>query len=143
MTKYRLNWKGILFSSEALLLADSEPAWILIIPILLFLFIPKLIFSYLMVSDEGIELFYWPNYRHKSTWEKIDYLGKVTLIGNSTSDVLYLHDETGIARKAKINRHRGIKEKQIIPLSDFREWPKGQLYSDLLRFIPEIIEGSN
>jgi len=139
MTKYRLNWKGILFSSEALLLADSEPSWIIIFPILLFLFIPKLIFSYLMVSDEGIELLYWPNYRLKSTWEKIDHLGKVTVIGSLTSDVLYLRDETGETRTVEINRPRGIKEKHIISLSDFRGWPKGQLYSALLRFIPEII----
>ena len=139
MTRYRLNWKGILYSSEGLLFAGSEPSWVLTIPILLFLFFPKLIFSYLMVSDEGIELLYWPNYRLKSSWEEIGYLGKVTVIGNLTSDVLYLRCETGEANGVEINRHRGIQEKCIIPLSDFRGWPKGQLYTDLLRFIPDII----
>ena len=139
MTRYRLNWKGILYSSEGLLFAGSEPSWVLTIPILLFLFFPKLIFSYLMVSDEGIELLYWPNYRLKSSWEELENLGKVTVIGNLTSDVLYLRGETGEANGVEINRHRGIQEKCIIPLSDFRGWPKGQLYTDLLRFIPDII----
>ncbi|MCK4816700.1 hypothetical protein KA005_13095 [bacterium] len=139
MTRYRLNWKGILYSSEGLLFAGSEPSWVLTIPILLFLFFPKLIFSYLMVSDEGIELLYWPNYRLKSSWEELENLGKVTVIGSLTSDVLYLRGETGEANGVEIDRHRGIKEKRIIPLSDFRGWPKGQLYTDLLRFIPDII----
>ena len=142
MSNYRLNLKGILFSSEALLFADSESSWVLTIPILLFLFIPKLIFSYLMVSDEGIELLYWPNYRIKSTWDMIDHLGKVTVIGSLTSDVLFLRGETEETSAGGMNRHRGIKERRIIPLSDFRGWPKGQLYSDLLRLIPDIIKRS-
>jgi len=139
MKNYRLNWKGIFFSSEALLLADSEPSWILTFPILLFLFIPKLIFSYLLVSDEGIELLYWPNYRIKSTWDMIDCLGKVSVLGSITSDVLFLRSETGDISAVDISRHRGIKERRIIPLSDFRGWPKGQLFCDLQRFIPDII----
>ena len=143
MLNYRLNWKGILFSSEALLFADSEPSWVLTFPILLFLFIPKLIFSYLKVSDEGIELLYWPNYRIKSTWDMIDHLGKVTVIGSLTSDVLFLRGETEETSAVEINRHRGIKERRIIPLSDFRGWPKGQLYCDLLRLIPDIIKRSD
>ena len=142
MSNYRLNLKGILFSSEALLFADSESSWVLTIPILLFLFIPKLTFSYLMVSDEGIELLYWPNYRIKSTWDMIDHLGKVTVIGSLTSDVLFLRGETEETSAVGMNRHRGIKERRIIPLSDFRGWPKGQLYSDLLRLIPDIIKRS-
>jgi hypothetical protein len=142
MLNYRLNLKGILFSSEALLFADSESSWVLTIPILLFLFIPKLIFSYLKVSDEGIELLYWPNYRIKSTWDMIDHLGKVSVIGSLTSDVLFLRGETEETSAVELNRHRGIKERRIIPLSDFRGWPKGQLYSDLLRLIPDIIKRS-
>ena len=126
-----------------MLFADSEPSWVLTFPILLFLFIPKLIFSYLKVSDEGIELLYWPNYRIKSTWDMIDHLGKVTVIGSLTSDVLFLRGETEETSAVEINRHRGIKERRIIPLSDFRGWPKGQLYCDLLRLIPDIIKRSD
>ena len=143
MTKYRLSWKGILFSSEALLFADSESSWVFTIPILMFLFIPKLIFSYLVISDEGLELLYWPNYRLETTWKELDRLGSVTVIGSLTSDLLYLRGKFVDANAEEIDRHRGIRERRVISLSDFKGWPKGQLHDDLERYIPDIIEGIN
>ena len=96
-----------------------------------------------MISDEGLELFYWPNYRLKTTWEELDRLGSVTGFGSLTSDVLYLRGKSVGANAEEIDRHRGIQERRVVSLSDFKGWPKGQLHDDLLRFIPDIIKGIN
>ncbi len=140
MATHRLGWKGILFSSGALLYADAEAPRILMVPILLFLYIPKLVLSYLKVSDEGIELHYWPNYRFNVQWDEIERLGKAIVIGERTIDILYVRTGDREGTAAAVDRRRGIREKRIIPLSDFRGWPAGALYNELVRFIPEIMQ---
>ena len=112
MTKYRLSWRGVLFSSEALLYADANTPRILIFLILLFLYLPKLLFSYLAVTHDGIHIHYWPNYHHKVTWDEIDRIGKVMLYKRIPSDALYLHSEHGESFGQEIDRYHGIREKR-------------------------------
>jgi hypothetical protein len=138
--KYRLSWKGVLFASEALLYEDADTPRFLLIPILVFLYLPKLFLSYLEVSDQGINLFYWPNYRINVSWQEVNRLGKAIFLGRQSSDVLYLRKGPEEGIPSLIDRHRGFREKRIIPLSDFRGWPDGDLYNDLMRYIPNIIQ---
>ena len=57
-------------------------------------------------------------------------------IGKKSSDALYLKgSEAGV-----IDRHQGLRKKRVIPLSDFRGWPDGELFNDLMRYIPDIIQ---
>ena len=136
-TRHRLNWKGMLLTSETLLYADPDTPWILLIPILVFLYLPSLFFSYLKVTAEGVELFYWPRYRVRSSWEGIDRLGEVRLLGKIPHDALILKEAEP---RGNISRHQGIRKKWIIPLGDFRGWPEGILFQELHRHIPEILD---
>jgi hypothetical protein len=137
-SRYRLNWKGMLFVTESLLYADSDTPWILLLPILVFLYLPALFFSYLKLSPEEIELFYWPRYRLTSSWENIDHLGEVTLLGKIPYDALILKSAQ---QTQGLSRQRGIRKKWIIPLDDFRGWPDGELYKQLrehLAWFPRV-----
>ena len=132
---YRLNWKGRLLISETLLYADPDTPWILLLPILIFLYLPSLFLSYLKINPEGVELFYWPGYRLKSSWEEIDYLGDVTLLGKIPHDALLLKN----AEQARaLSRQQGIRKKWIIPLGDFQGWPEGKLHQALTKYRPDI-----
>jgi hypothetical protein len=141
MNIHRLSWKGVLFSSEALLYAAPDTPQFLLMPILIFLYLPKLFLSYLRISDSGIELFYWPNYRQKTSWENIERLGEVFYLEKFTQQALYLRSESG--EKVDIKREKGLREKLIIPLSDFRGWPTGTLYDELQKHIPHILREVN
>ena len=135
-SRHRLNWKGMLLSSESLLYADPDTPWILMLPILILLYLPSLFFSYLKVNEEGLELFYWPRYRLKSSWEGIKYLGEVTLLGKIPHAALYLKDAEPTQ---SLSRHQGIRKKWIIPLGDFRGWPDGSLSQELSMYIPDLL----
>jgi len=135
--RYRLNWKGMLLISETLLYADPDTPWILMIPILAFLYLPSLFLSYLKVSSKGIELFYWPTYRLKSNWKDIKRLGYVTLLGKIPYDALYLID---VEPYQSVSRYVGIQKKWTITLDDFRGWPEGKLHRQLKEYLPWINE---
>jgi hypothetical protein len=127
----------MLLTSEALLYADADTSWILMVPVLIFLYLPSLFLSYLKVNEEGIELLYWPSYRLKSSWDEISHLGNVTLLGKIPFDALYLKKSE---QERGVSRHRGIRKKWIIPLGDFRGWPEGELYEQLQIYLPRFFE---
>ena len=140
MAKFRLSFKGVMFISEALLYADADTPQIIMLPIILFLFIPKLIFSYLETSPDGIKVHYWPNYNLRVGWEIIGRLGKASFLGKSNCDVLYLRDSQSEPPLDEISRQNGIQQKRLVALGDFKGWPKGGLHQELVRFIPEIVD---
>jgi hypothetical protein len=139
MTKFRLSWKGIMFISEALLYADADTPQFIILPIIVFLFLPKLFFSYLETSSTGIEVHYWPNYHLRVEWDEMGRLGKASFLARSNCDAIYLRNPQGETDSGEITREVGIYQKRLIALSDFRDWPKGGLRQELVRFIPEIM----
>ncbi len=139
MATYRLSWKGVLLSSEALLYTTPDTAQFILIPILLLLYLPKLLFSYLRITENGIELFYWPNYHLSAKWEEIEQLGKVSYIWNNSQDVLIIRRIEGKSITQGLDRHQAMQEKRIIPLEDFRGWPEGNLSDELQKHIPVIV----
>ena len=139
-TRHRLNWRGMLLSSETLLYADPDTPWILLVPILIFLYLPSLFFSYIKTSADGIELYYWPRYRVKAKWEDIDRLGEVTLLGKIPHEALILKNAEPTQA---LSRHQGIRKKWIIPLGDFRGWPEGKLQQALTKYKPDLTPQGN
>jgi hypothetical protein len=140
MAKFRLSLKGVMFISEALLYADADTPQIIMLPIILFLFIPKLIFSFLETSLDGIRVHYWPNYHIRVGWQMIDRLGKASFLGKTNCDALHLRNLQGKPSAYEISRHAGIQQKRLIALSDFKGWPNGDLHQELVQFIPEIVD---
>jgi hypothetical protein len=137
---FRLGWKGVLSTAEWLLYADSDLSLWIFLPLFFFLFLPRLFLSYLRLSSQGVEIHYWPNYRESYSWSEIEHLGQCRTMGVMTCEALYLHHTSSASDHEIISRTAGLKQKRLIPLSDFRGWSHGRLARVLTRFIPEIID---
>jgi hypothetical protein len=129
-----------LFISEALLYAGADTPQFIMLPILVFLFLPKLFFSYLETSPDGIRVHYWPNYHFQAAWDEIGRLGKASFLGKSNCDALYLKKVRGENSPEVMSRQSGIQQKQLVALSDFGGWPGGRLHQVLSWYIPQILE---
>lgn len=136
--KYRLSWKGALHLSTPLLYIEDEHALIFVIPILLLLYIPKLLFSYLRVSPQGLELRYASLYRVKTSWQNIEHFGKSKAYGEFTRDALFLKKAVAVAPENRVARWLGDKIIREIVIGDFRGWPDGELAQALQQHIPHI-----
>jgi len=130
----------MMFISEALLYADADTPQFILLPILVFLFLPKLLFSYLEITSNGIRAHYWPNFSYRAEWQEIERLGKATFLGKAKCDALYLITPRGETFSDSMSRQQGIQTQSLIALSDFKGWPKGRLYQDLFRRISEVLE---
>ena len=135
---YRFNWKGMLYATWPLLYIEPDSASCLVIPMLVFLYVPSLFLSYLRVSDEGVELLHWPRYRVRARWDEVTRLDKCRAFGKFKFDALYLRESAqGEARKLA-DREMGEFRKNIISLTDFRGWPEGRLAEDIRRYLPQM-----
>jgi hypothetical protein len=101
------------------------------------LYLPSLFLSYLRISADGLELHYWPTYRVHVAWQDVERLGKCKFLGFFPCDALYLNRADARVRNATI-REWALAKRCIIPLSDFRGWPAGELEADLRRYIPYV-----
>jgi len=133
---FRLGWKGVFCEAEPLLSMDGNtPLWISL-PIVLVLFLPRLLLSYLRVGPAGMEVRYWPRYRARIPWGAVERLGECLALGPFKRDALYLSGAgTGV-----LHRETGLRQNLIIPISDFHGWPDGRLREELTRFIPRVVE---
>ena len=134
---YRLGWRGILYHSDAWLYLTPDTPGCLVIALLVGLYIPSLFLSYLKVSPEGLELSYWPTYRIRLSWQDVERVGKCKALGVFPCDALYLDRAEARERNATI-REWGLAKRCIVPLSDFRGWPTGELAKDLRRYLPQL-----
>ena len=139
MRIYRFGWKGVLFNSDAWLYAESGTPGLLFAVLFIALYIPSLFLSYLKVTTTGLELHYWPLYRVFAAWDEVERLGTCKALIVFSCDALYLKRPAAAEKNAKL-REWGLAKKCIVPLSDFRAWPSGELRADLLRHIPHVFQ---
>lgn len=127
----------MLYHSDAWLYLAPDTPGCLVAALMVGLYIPSLFLSYLKVSPDGLELHYWPIYRIRVAWQDVERLGKCKLLGVFSCDALYLNRAEARARNATI-REWGLAKRCIVPLSDFRGWPDGELADDLRWYIPHV-----
>jgi hypothetical protein len=137
MNVYRLGWKGILYNSDAWLYLQPDVPGLLLLLLMVALYLPSLFLSYLKVSSSGMELHYWPYYRVFVRWDEIDRIGLCRALLVFPCEALYLNKAEAKEKNATI-REWGLVKQCIVPLSDFRTWPDGELKRDLQRYIPHI-----
>ena len=138
--QYRLSWKGALHLSSPLLYADSEHSLIFVIPILIMLYLPKLLFSCLKLSAEGLELRYAAVYRAQTSWENIERFGKSNTHGEFPRDALLLKKAVAVEPENAVVRWLGQKTTQEFIIGDFRGWPDGELAQSIRQYAPHIFE---
>lgn len=135
---YRLNMGGMLRHPNLWDASATGSQGCLTTALLLLLYLPSLLRSYLRVSPEGLELYYWPLYRLRAAWPEVVRLGTCKMLGLFPCDALYLDRPESQAREAFV-REWGLAKRCVVPVGDFRGWPAGPLAADVGRYIPHIL----
>lgn len=138
--KYRLSLKGALRLSAYWLRWDENDVLILVVPLLL-QHILKVLFSYLRVSAEGLELCYAAECQVMTSWQNIERLGKSDFQGEYfSSDALILKKPVMAVPENKLARLIARKAMEVIVVGDFKGWPDGELAQSIRQYAPHIFE---
>jgi hypothetical protein len=107
---------------------------------LLLLPIGRAIFSYLLLSDGGLEYRLWPLHRIRANWEDVDTIKKSSL--PFQGDILTLKKADTSGFNISLDFYRGnfgfTKTAQIIPLYQFDGWHSGILEMELRKYAPTL-----
>jgi len=98
------------------------------------------IFSYVAVSDSGIDYKYWPFHRIRGTWQDVDEIYKSPLPFQGEMLRLKRADTSGY--QINISPKRGNlgvgKTIPVIPLYLFSGWSNHELQTDLKNYVPNL-----
>ena len=102
--------------------------------------IGRAIFSYLLLSEEGLEYRLWPLHRIRARWEDVEQIKKSPR--PFQGDVLTLkHAETsGFHFSLDFTKGNGgtTRTAQIIPLHQIDGWQNGKLENELRKYAPHL-----
>jgi hypothetical protein len=103
------------------------------------------VFSYLAVSDSGIEYRYWPFYRIHGTWQDVDEIYKSPLPLQGEMLRLKSADTSGYQINISIKRGKIEVGKTIpvIPLYIFSGWSNRELQAELKNHAPNLFINSS
>jgi len=100
----------------------------------------RALFSYLAVSDSGIDYRYWPFHRIRGTWQDVDEIYKSPL--SFQGEMLRLKRADASGYHINIDFRRGNLEANktlpVIPLYFFSGWVKRELLVDLKNHAPNL-----
>lgn len=109
--------------------------------------IGRAIFSYLLISSDGLEYFLWPAHKIRCTWNDVDQIKKSFL--PFQGDILMLKSaEVSGFQKILLNFNKSnfgvVKTLPIIPLYQIDGWQNGELKNELIKYVPNLFaEQSN
>jgi hypothetical protein len=103
--------------------------------------IGRAIFSYLLISEEGLEYHLWPAHKIRCTWNDVDQIKKSFL--PFQGDILMLKSAEVLGfQKTLLSFNKGnfgiVKTIPVIPLFQIDGWPKGNLASELKKYAPHL-----
>lgn len=103
--------------------------------------IGRAIFSYLLLSDEGLEYHLWPAHKIHCTWDDVDQIKKSFL--PFQGDILMLkRAEISGFQKILLNFNKGnfgvVKTVPVIPLYQIDGWKNGRLKNELIKYAPNL-----
>ena len=102
-----------------------------------FIFIPvgHGVFSYLTLSDEGLECRLWPLFKIRCAWDNFEQIKKLSPPFHGDILTLKKSEVSGFG-KGNVGL---IKSTPAIPLFMFDGWPNGRLETELRKFAPNLI----
>jgi hypothetical protein len=108
---------------------------------LVFTAIGRAIFSYLLVSGDGLEYCLWPMHKIRCTWDDVDQIKKSFL--PFQGDILMLKSaEVSSFQKVLLSFNKGnfgvVKTVPVIPLFQINGWPNGKLENELRKYAPNL-----
>jgi hypothetical protein len=124
-----LNIYTIFFGGILVLLIGSS----LILPILLV----NWICSYLKISAVGLEYHRWPFNTIVCFWSEVERISHGKYNGKPFASLLISRHEPG--REISLGKAKlGSAKYKIVPLSDFKGWPEGNLSDELRTYAPRL-----
>jgi hypothetical protein len=104
--------------------------------------IGRFLFSYLKISQHGLEYRYWPFYGLRCAWNDVDRLGTYRSLGFIPREVLYLKRAEPIRWQAtmKLRQILGLSTQYFIPLTGIKGWPDGELANELRQRMPHLFD---
>ena len=103
--------------------------------------IGRAIFSYLLISEEGLEYHLWPAHKVRCMWDDVDQIKKSFL--PFQGDILMLkRAEVSGFQKTLLSFNKGnfgiVKTVPVIPLFQINGWPNGKLEDELRKYAPNL-----
>ena len=101
----------------------------------------RAIFSYLLLSDQGLEYRLWPFHRIRATWEDVDKIKKSSLPFQGDILLLKKAEVSGFHLSLDFNKGTagGTKTAPVIPLYQIDGWQNGRLENELRKYSPHLI----
>ncbi len=145
-----IGWIGFLIFENgesgllrlAILGISFIPALIMVIISLAMIFgaIGRVIFSYLIISDQGLEYRFWPLHRIRCSWLDVGEIKKSAW--SFQGDILMLRNAEAVGFHLFFDlssgKSRFIKTLPQIPIYKFNGWPTGELKSELEKYAPTL-----
>jgi len=102
----------------------------------------RLLFSYLIISPEGIKYRYWPTYGVHCNWDDIEKIGKFRSLSLISYDALYLKQAQPIGKPIMMTLRNmvGLKTQYFIPLTGIHGWPQGKFKNELQKYAPQLFD---
>ncbi|HSG45268.1 MAG TPA: hypothetical protein VLA72_19145 [Anaerolineales bacterium] len=102
----------------------------------------RLLFSYFIVTETGIEYRYWPTYGVRCKWEDVERVGKYRSLLFITYDVLYIQTAEPVGKPITMSLRKklGLSTKYVVPLAGINGWPDGELANELRKYAPQAFD---
>jgi hypothetical protein len=108
--------------------------------VLILMPIGRAIFSYLLLSEQGLEYRLWPLHRIRASWEDVDQIKKSSL--PFQGDILTLKNAETSGFHISLDFSKGnagiTKTAQVIPLYQIDGWQNGRLENELRKYAPNL-----
>jgi hypothetical protein len=108
---------------------------------LIFTAIGRVIFSYLLISEDGLEYSLWPAHKIYCTWEDVDQIKKSPLPFQGDILVIKRAQVSGLLEiLPRINNGDlgAAKTLPVIPLYQIDGWQNGKLVDELKKYVPNL-----
>ncbi len=104
--------------------------------------IGRAIFSYLLLSDQGLEYRLWPLHKIRCNWEDVEQIKKSALPFQGEILMLKKADVSGFQRLLNFNKGEfgAIKIRPLIPLYQINGWKNGQLKNEMKKCAPNLFD---
>lgn len=98
------------------------------------------IFSYLLISDEGLEYRLWPLHKIRCSWDDVEQIKKSSLPFQGDILTLKKAEVSGFHILLDFNKGNfGVtKTSQVIPLYQIDGWQNGKLENELRKYAPNL-----
>lgn len=109
--------------------------------VLVFAAIGRALFSYLLISGDGLEYCLWPAHKIRCTWDDVDKIKKSFL--PFQGDILMLKSaKVSGFQKVLMSFNKGefgaVKTLPVIPLYQIDGWQDGRLKNELIKYVPSL-----